>query len=548
MFTGIAKVLRGLEDKMARTKMAQMSINIAITELKHKTWQAQHEWAYSEILHGEIKLEAHMRLDMIDEPTIALAKKNTMSNFTKISKLETIVRKRLKQHEAEKDLEPAVSKNFERCDAKSLRDFLRETKADEMAGTKKDIAKYIAATLFAGDDTVHADTEAAQVEADHAGMRKKRTECVAFLNTEFAARWQMINDKKDKKGNAVVLKKTTKVMKQHNCTNVQRREIVRWAVSRCVDKYANDKDANGKGKDVATIMKARQGSVKSTRATAAIDEDGDANDTPPKIKEMDREQEIAKVIDSMKKQKRRYSERAVKEMEYGMREVDKVAGEARDKEDKLPVENLQERPIEPCEGIDEDVWTASFKDFYNVFGLDEYPEIKLTGVPACDFVCIRLGTYFAEITHALNTTYRSKAAFIIAVRKATPKPESEYIFTCGEAILQLMRLIEAANGKGNSGEKIALHFKGTEDSVFVYKDNHKSKKIGHTVAASKRADDVVTNGSLNADLIDHSLLKAVAAFMDLVYVHGTPLVRKDAEDAKEKLEKLTKGACRVILC
>ena len=136
-----------------------------------------------------------------------------------------------------------------------------------MAGRKKEIANYVAATLFAGDDKE---------------MRKKRDECVAFLYAEFAARWQMINKKEEKDGSASVLKKGSqdekKVMKQANCTNIQRRELVRYAVSRCVDKYANDKDANG----VATIMQTRRGSVvESTRTTAVEDEGfgfGDENE------------------------------------------------------------------------------------------------------------------------------------------------------------------------------------------------------------------------------------------------------------------------------
>ena len=49
MSAGIAQVLQGLEDKMGRMKMAQMSINLAITELNYKTSQAQDEWAHSEI-------------------------------------------------------------------------------------------------------------------------------------------------------------------------------------------------------------------------------------------------------------------------------------------------------------------------------------------------------------------------------------------------------------------------------------------------------------------------------------------------------------------
>ena len=79
------------------------------------------------------------------------------------------------------------------------------------------------------------------------------------------------------------------------------------------------------------------------------------------------------------------------------------------------------------------------QDFYNLFGVDEYPEVRLTGIPHMDFISIASTKAFAEIVFTMNTVRRLKTGFIRAVQSCVSGTVASRMYTLKDAIAALKR-------------------------------------------------------------------------------------------------------------
>ena len=331
---GIQKVLQGIEQKLAKMNAAAHGITVALAELKEKRVLFKNDYLVSDVPGGATLLDDQLK--QMDKAVISLAKKSTAANFKKLTTLEKLMDKRLGKHVAVKDLDKAIKNSCEQIkpeEGKSLREFLRVKKA---TSNSKGICGYVAATLFPAEED-----------------KKDRDACVEWLKAEFvehtSAFCPHIVISKGNPPQAFATgpySKDIRTMKAKDATtlvgklevtsNSDRREIVRWSVSRCIEKFGEKISSSGGG------PQRRNSLERKTDSSFASVEDVEDKEAAASFAPLDVAKKTKEIVKRMKAQPKVFSAGTVAAFEKAVGGRDEAASQHLKAESKFsPVEVVE---------------------------------------------------------------------------------------------------------------------------------------------------------------------------------------------------------------
>lgn len=396
-----------------------------LSKIKNDIYIEWLEGSSQETVGGETRLTVDMKAENHDAPVIKDAGKDAKGNQKNLGSCERMVKAYIASNPTTRDLQAGM-RLLKRINdgTESLREHLRTRKSPQTRGA---IADFVALTLFPEE----AD-EPQRIEAENY-MKEQliaQTKPTSFLKVESVtdSSPKKKSSKSSFKRSGSMSTEKKQVLNAAVRTPKKRRDLARWLISICLQHFPTE----------LAKPRARKGSMKRSSSIANDDEDlagfgfgdagGDNENASTKTSMAIYKKAVKEVTALMPDQTER--EKTLADALAAFTELCTLEDTLDAAEKSFSSVSVVDPTPVP---IPSAFWGESFRTFFNVVGIDEFPVLKLTRVPKFDQTLVAACEPYAKVTRIVNENRMLYSQFMKTARPIIPESKQHLLSTTDQA-------------------------------------------------------------------------------------------------------------------